>query len=44
MRKLAARSFKSITGKYYRTPKELWGFRSDRGTGSPPATASTCAG
>ncbi|HET8531214.1 MAG TPA: M36 family metallopeptidase [Methylomirabilota bacterium] len=39
MRKLAARSFKSIPGKYYRTPKELWGFRSDRGDGSPSAIA-----
>ena len=39
MRKLGARSFKAIPGKYYRTPKELWGFRSDRGTGSPAAIA-----
>lgn len=41
MRKLRARSFKSIPGKYYRTPKELWGFRSDRGDGSPAAIART---
>ena len=39
MRKLGASSFKSIPGKYYRTPKELWGFRSDRGAGSPSAIA-----
>jgi len=26
MRKLGAKSFKSIPGKYYDTPKELWGF------------------
>lgn len=41
MRKLAAKSFKSIPGKYYRTPKELWGFRSDRGDGSPSAIAKS---
>src|ERR1700716_2172374 len=39
MRKLGAKSFKSIPGKYYGTPKELWGFRSDRGDGSPPTIA-----
>lgn len=39
MRKLGAKSFKSIPGKYYGTPKELWGFRSDRGDGSPAAIA-----
>jgi hypothetical protein len=39
MRKLRARTFKSIPGKYYATPKELWGFRSDRGRGSPSAIA-----
>src|SRR6266436_9773930 len=41
MRKLRAKSFKSIPGKYYRTPKELWGFRSDRGDGSPSTIART---
>ena len=41
MRKLRAKSFKSIPGKYYRTPKELWGFRTDRGDGSPSAIART---
>ena len=39
MRKLGARSFKSIPGKYYDTPKELWGFRSDRGDGTPSRIA-----
>lgn len=39
MRKLGAKSFKSIPGKYYDTPKELWGFRSDRGDGSPSTIA-----
>ncbi|HEY7870877.1 MAG TPA: M36 family metallopeptidase [Methylomirabilota bacterium] len=39
MRKLGARSFKTIPGQYYKTPKELWGFRSDRGAGSPAAIA-----
>src|SRR5512138_1059526 len=39
MKKLTAKSFKSIPGKYYRTPKELWGFRSDRGDGAPSAIA-----
>ena len=41
MRKLRAKSFKSIPGKYYRTPKELWGFRSDRGDGSSSTIART---
>src|SRR5260370_13437661 len=41
MRKLRAKSFKSIPGKYYRTPKELWGFRSDRGDGSSATIART---
>ncbi len=41
MRKLGTKSFKSIPGKYYDTPKELWGFRSDRGDGSPSTIART---
>ena len=41
MRKLGAKSFKSIPGKYYDTPKELWGFRSDRGDGTPSTIANT---
>src|SRR5690242_13359314 len=39
MRPLRARSYKSIPGKYYNTPKELWGFQSERGAGSPAAIA-----
>ena len=41
MRKLGVKSFKSIPGKYYDTPKELWGFRSDRGDGTPSTIANT---
>jgi hypothetical protein len=40
VRKLGAKSFKSIPGKYYDTPKELWGFRSDRGDGVPSTIAN----
>jgi len=39
MKTLAARSFKAIPGKSYATPKELWGFRSERGTGTPRSIA-----
>ncbi len=39
MRPLRAKSFKSIPGKYYNTPKELWGFRAERAAGSPSAIA-----
>jgi len=39
MRTLRPRTFKSIPGKHYATPKEIWGFRSDRGAGSPSAVA-----
>ena len=39
MRPLGAKSFKSIPGKYYQTPKELWDFRSERGDGPPAAIA-----
>jgi hypothetical protein len=39
MRPLRAKSYKSIPGKYYNTPKELWGFRTERGAGSPSAIA-----
>lgn len=39
MRPLRAKSYKSIPGKYYNTPKELWGFQSERGAGSPAAIA-----
>ena len=35
MKKLDRRSFKVVPGRYYATPKELWGFRSDRGEGPP---------
>jgi len=39
MKPLAAHEFKTIPGKSYATPKELWGFRSDRGTGTPRSIA-----
>ena len=41
MRKLRKSAFKSIPGKYYATPKEIWGFRSDRGEGQPATIART---
>ncbi|HTY79859.1 MAG TPA: M36 family metallopeptidase [Candidatus Bathyarchaeia archaeon] len=34
MRPLPAGSFHAIPGKHYATPKELWGFRSERGRGT----------
>jgi len=35
MRALADGAFHVIPGNSYATPKELWGFRSERGTGTP---------
>ena len=39
MKPLAASAFKAIPGKSYATPKELWGFRSERGRGTPRSIA-----
>lgn len=39
MRTLGRRSYKVVPGRYYETPKELWGFRSDRGDGPPARIA-----
>ena len=39
MKKLRTQTFKSIPGKYYATPKELLGFRSNRWAGPPAAIA-----
>jgi hypothetical protein len=39
MKPLSPRSFKFVPGRYYGTPKELWGFRSARGGASPVSTA-----
>ena len=39
MRALAAGAFHAIPGKSYATPKELWGFRSERGIGTPRGIA-----
>lgn len=39
MKKLDRRSYRVVPGRHYDTPKELWGFRSERGKGSPFAVA-----
>jgi len=39
MRALADGAFHAIPGKSYATPKELWGFRSEGGTGTPRTIA-----
>ena len=36
---LRPRTFKSVPGSYYGTPKEIWGFLADRQPGSPAAIA-----
>ncbi len=39
MRTLRSRSYKVVPGRFYETPKELWGFRSERGDGPPARIA-----
>lgn len=39
MKPLGRRSFKVVPGRNYATPKELWGFRSEPGEGSPARIA-----
>ena len=39
MQPLEKGSYKTVPGKYYDSPKELWGFRSERGKGSAPKIA-----
>jgi hypothetical protein len=39
MRRLRARDYRVVEGEFYGTPKELWGFRSPRGSGSARAIA-----
>jgi len=39
MKALTASAFKAIPGKSYATPQELWGFRSERGRGTPRSIA-----
>ncbi len=39
MKKLRKGAFKSIDGKHYKTPVEMWGFLSERGEGSPSVVA-----
>jgi len=40
MRPLEARSYKTVPGRYYGTPKEVWGFRSEAGRGAPRRIAA----
>src|SRR5262245_31885324 len=39
MSRLDGSSYKMITGKWYKTPKEIWGFRTRRRRGSPRQVA-----
>jgi hypothetical protein len=39
MKALTASTFNAIPGKSYATPKELWGFRSEGGRGTPRSIA-----
>jgi hypothetical protein len=39
MKKLDRRSFKVVPGRFYDTPKEIWGFRSDAGEGRAESVA-----
>ena len=39
MKRLRARAFRTVPGRTYGTPKELWGFESDRGRGTPEEIA-----
>ena len=39
MRTLRSRSYKVVPGRTYDTPRELWGFRSERGDGPPARIA-----
>ncbi len=39
MKKLDRRAYRIVPGRFYDTPKELWGFLSDAGTGSPVRVA-----
>jgi len=40
MRALEPRSFKTVPGKFYGSPKEVWGFRSEAGRGPPRKIAA----
>jgi len=40
MRSLEPRTFKTVPGRYYGSPKELWGFRSGAGRGPPRRVAA----
>ena len=39
IKQLGARAFRTVPGRSYGTPKELWGFESDRGRGTPEEIA-----
>lgn len=39
MRKLRKHQYKTVPGRYYGTPKEVWGFASDRGRGDAESIA-----
>lgn len=39
MKPLGARAYKVVPGRHYGTPKEIWGFRSRPGRGTPAAVA-----
>lgn len=39
MKPLAAKAYKVVPGRYYGTPKEIWGFRAPAGRGTPAAIA-----
>src|SRR5262245_11207764 len=41
MRRLHARQFRTVPGRNYDTPKELWGFESDHDGGTAQETAET---
>lgn len=40
MKRLRKSDYKMVAGRYYGTPKELWGFRSDKGRGSAVSVAT----
>ena len=39
MRALEKKSYQVVPGRYYGSPKEVWGFRTERGKGTPQAIA-----
>src|SRR5574341_376432 len=39
MKHLSPRAYKVVPGRYYGTPKEIWGFHAEPGRGKPAAIA-----